>query len=104
MPDTVIVLIWSGMFGFALVNAAPVHVDHVERAGTVERERPLVPFASVPETDAVGTVEYAESNCRVSRPSAWGRRNRLEGVRSRVDMDQNPYSRSQGRPSDPTHT
>jgi hypothetical protein len=55
-------------------------------------------LVSVPETVAEGTVESTESNWRVSRLSGVGRRDRLEGVGFRVDMDHNPLSQ-EARPT-----
>jgi hypothetical protein len=54
---------------------------------------------SVPETVAETCVESEESNRRVSRLSAAGRRDRLEGVGFRVDMDQTPLFQ-EPRPTD----
>src|SRR3954454_12949265 len=52
---------------------------------------------SVPDTEAVRTVESAERSWRVSRHSAEGRRDRLEDEGFRVDMDQKPLFREARR-------
>ena len=74
-------------------------VHHVHRSRTVEREGPPVALGVRARHAAVGMVESDESNWRVSRLSAVGRRDRLEGVGFRVDMDQTPLFQ-EARPTD----
>ena len=44
MPETVIVLMLSGVFSVAFVKAFPFLIHHVQRSGAVKVEGPLVPL------------------------------------------------------------
>ena len=44
MPETVIVLMLSGVFSVALREGFSGLIHHVQRSGAVEREGPLVPL------------------------------------------------------------